>query len=40
MRLLELQNTELTEQEKLNIVEKYAQAGRGLKLERKKKKAI
>ena len=37
MRLLELQNTELTEQEKLNIVEKYAQQEEALKLEREKR---
>lgn len=37
MRLLELQNTELSEQEKLNIVEKYAQQEEALKLERDKR---
>jgi hypothetical protein len=37
MRLLELQNTELNEQEKLNIVEKYAQQEEALRLERDKR---
>ena len=37
MRLLELQNEELTAQEKLNIVEKYAQQEEALKLERDKR---
>ena len=37
MRLLELKNTELTEQERLNIIEKYAQQEEALRPERQKR---